>query len=224
MQNEYKYWSFYAGVILLIVLFGFRNYFGYTIFYNETSAVVHFHAFVMTAWFLMLVIQPLLITKRYMRIHRLLGKASYILAPLIILSMILIIRVHQMKGIDTYMLYHNFFSIASFSFFYLTAMVNKKNVAYHARYIMITPLILFGPAAARIWMQFPVLNIVPHFVLFFIWVMLIGLLIYEKYHKKVYKPYAIALVYFVVFPPTQLFIPQTKAWEAIAGRILTVLI
>src|SRR5215475_5735242 len=51
-----------------------------------TEGHVHAHGAVMASWLAMLVAQAFLIRSNRRPIHKLLGKASYVLAPLVVLS------------------------------------------------------------------------------------------------------------------------------------------
>src|SRR5262245_48969713 len=57
---------------------------------TSVSGYTHLHAITATAWMLMLVVQPLAIRNRRLGWHRALGRASYAVAPLVVISMVLL--------------------------------------------------------------------------------------------------------------------------------------
>ena len=89
--SSYTRSSVIAAVILLIVLWGFHR--TYTVFFPSFEGflfVQHFHGFMMLLWLVLLIVQPLLIARRKHHLHRLVGSASYVIAPLIMLSIFLV--------------------------------------------------------------------------------------------------------------------------------------
>lgn len=86
MEEGYKNISFFFAAIASIVFIGFFwSYFSFNPFFNNILTVIHIYVILMTTWFIFLIIQPLLIRKNLMKFHRIIGKVSYVLVPLIIL-------------------------------------------------------------------------------------------------------------------------------------------
>jgi len=78
---------------------------------STSSAYTHLHALTAAAWMLMLVAQPLAIRYRRIRLHRLLGQTSYALAPLLLVTVVLLAHSRirglagEAYGFQTYILY-----------------------------------------------------------------------------------------------------------------------
>jgi len=218
MEKGYRYISLFFAAIASIVFIGFFwSYFSFNPFYNNIPALIHIHAILMTTWFIFLIIQPLLIRKKLMKFHRIIGKASYVLVPFILISMIIVIQIAQKRKQDNIGMYENIFDVSGFAVFYLLAIINKRNVAKHMRYMIITALILFLPALARIYAHYPIIGIIPP--LLFSFIIIIGLLIYERFHRKFYKPYTVAFFFFLIFILSYLFVPQSAIWNKTANKI-----
>jgi len=158
------------GIVLLIVLVhvGFyktyvRHFPGFEDYVRPDGRqfhfywVMHFHGMMMIGWLLMLLVQPILILKGKIKLHRMLGRLSYILAPLVLLSMYLIIRssldrvvapeeqaavVARRMALDVPLLI--FFAIL-----YILAIVYRHRTLLHSRYICSTAFMLISPALAR---------------------------------------------------------------------------
>lgn len=84
-----------VGIILLIVLtqIGFsKRYIQFFPKFDGFTAAQHFHGMMMMGWLLMLLVQPILILKGQANLHRRVGTLSYVLAPLVLLSMYLVIQ------------------------------------------------------------------------------------------------------------------------------------
>ena len=61
----------------------------------------HFHGVIMLTWILMLIAQPVFIRTKNFRLHRIVGKASYFIFPLLLLSFFLVGRAAYLKNIKT---------------------------------------------------------------------------------------------------------------------------
>jgi uncharacterized membrane protein len=126
-----------------------------------SSPVTHFHAFTATLWMLMLIVQPLAIRKRRLTLHRALGRVSYILAPLVVISMLLLAhdRIRGLTGaryaFQTYILYLQLSLALLFAVAYTLAIVKRRVPAVHARFMICTALTLVDPIAIRLllWMN-----------------------------------------------------------------------
>ncbi|NCP85199.1 MAG: hypothetical protein GW823_09955 [Bacteroidetes bacterium] len=85
----YKNSVIYFVVFLLVALFAFwPRYFGKL--FIAMDAETHFHGIIMTLWCVMLIAQGYLIRIKKYPIHKIIGKLSYGLAPLIVISGVII--------------------------------------------------------------------------------------------------------------------------------------
>lgn len=117
---------------------------------------VHVHAVVMTLWFALLIAQALLIRAPRAALHRRLGAASYILAPLVVASGVRLAHAALVRdapgdpaGAGT-TLYLPLAMIAWFAACYALAIVYRKQAALHARFMIGTCLAAIDPIAARV--------------------------------------------------------------------------
>ena len=79
--------------IWLCAIIGFHK--TYTIHFPQFKGFRwehHFHGAMLMSWFLLLIIQPILIRFDKNNIHRSLGKISYVLVPLVCYSLFLVTR------------------------------------------------------------------------------------------------------------------------------------
>ena len=121
------------------------------------SAIIHFHGMMMIGWFLMLLVQPILILKGKMKLHRLAGRLSYVLAPLVLLSMYLVIHssLHRALAQDAQIatvarrMALDVPSIIFFAVLYLLAIFYIHKPALHSRFMCGTAFILISPALSR---------------------------------------------------------------------------
>src|SRR5687768_8868619 len=94
MQKSYNfYYNLGYWVILLFVLTLIAFYSSYlSIIFRPTVPVIHIHFVLMTLWMMMLIAQPFLIKFKKLSVHRLLGKISYVLVPLVLTSAFFMMR------------------------------------------------------------------------------------------------------------------------------------
>src|SRR5258708_1373035 len=219
MQKEFKATSSYnlAGFFFLVLflcipLAFYKTYF--SIFPKFTagvqnSAVIHFHAAVSFLWIVLLILQPMLIRYKKVRVHRLIGKFTYVLAPLLVLSFIsLMVTFYRERGMSEQpfgeVLQHFYFEIAHtliFSTFYILAVVNRKIIGRHAGYMIATGLIFINPMLRRVFtngfnLSFTVAETIALLVTD---LAVISLLLFARRRHLNYKLYYIILATFLVY-------------------------
>jgi hypothetical protein len=156
-----------TGMLLLIILvqIGFsRTYIQFFPKFERFKAVHHFHGMMMMGWLLMLLVQPILILKGKIKLHRRIGALSYLLAPLVVLSMYLITQFSYFRNLESKgeiaavaKLALNFPLIIFFATLYLLAIFYKHKPALHMRFMCSTAFLLIGPGlsrALRTYMEF----------------------------------------------------------------------
>jgi hypothetical protein len=142
----------------------------------------------------MLIVQPFLIFNKKFALHRTVGKLSYIVFPLLILSftpqIIKILNSDNPRfvffpGADTVLLI----------LFYSLAIYNKKKSPVHMRYMIATALVFLGPTIGRIGpIWFGLSGVLTQNIQYSItYSILISLILYDKSKEKNYKPYLVAL-------------------------------
>ncbi|MBT8061117.1 MAG: hypothetical protein KJO85_00435 [Gammaproteobacteria bacterium] len=118
---------------------------------------IHFHATMATLWMLILIIQPMAVRRGKLARHRVVGKLSFLLAPLFILSVILLAH-HRLKiaapgpayGLQTYILWLQSSIVTLFTISWVAAIIKRKATPMHARFMVCTGLTLIDPVVIRI--------------------------------------------------------------------------
>ncbi|MCW3091951.1 MAG: hypothetical protein JWP81_3020 [Ferruginibacter sp.] len=190
---------YFVGLFALAILGFWPSYFAK--FFNGTADFnfyFHFHATMMILWILMLIIQPILIRNKKLSLHRFIGKLSYLLFPVMLISIILII--HQgrpaidEKDLDLH-LFGQFRPFIVFMTAYFIAIKYRHNVNIHARAMIATGVSIIEPALTRLVLNlFALFNVFETSEYFFyfasiitisvIFSLLIGLIIKERKQKK----------------------------------------
>lgn len=85
-----------------MILLGFGNSYFSKFFSgtNDFHFYFHFHAVMMSLWVLSLIVQPLLFRRKKLALHKLIGKFSYVLMPLIFISVILLAHAQGQRGLE----------------------------------------------------------------------------------------------------------------------------
>jgi len=173
----------FAVVLVFIIVAFFKTYFGLFPDFKGTTLLVHFHVALVLLWFAMLIVQPILIGIKQLQLHRLIGKASYLLMPLVVVSLVLMTRNEQMREKELSVFAVNIFDVSLFILFYTLAIMYKRKTSWHTRFMILTVVPFISPASARLQLPGIVIQLA----------IIIGLLILEFFTGKVYKPLIIAL-------------------------------
>lgn len=156
-KNTYPLTALFIIIIIIGVQWGF--YESYTSqfpnFENSTN-VIHIHGALLMAWLGLLVVQPMLIYFKKVKLHRNLGKVSYLLGPLIIISMFLVGKGSYWRGVDVIPETENLGFMAldirglvTFAIFWALAMGYRKTPSAHMRYMIATGILAIGPGVGR---------------------------------------------------------------------------
>ncbi len=149
-----------VGTILLFITLqiGFHpTYFRHFPEFKKFNWLHHIHGALMALWVILLVLQPILIYKGHLAAHRFVGKLSYVVAPLMIASMFLILRLSYLKGIvkrplEAVISFQSLtiMQLICFTLFFSLAIINKKNTYKHMRYMLGTALVFVTPPLSRV--------------------------------------------------------------------------
>ena len=115
----------------------------------------HVHAAAGLLWLLLLATQSLLISRNLRPAHRMLGRVSYALAPLFVLSSVLLAH-HRFSRMDpatfereAYTLYLPLSAAVLFAVGYALALRHRRVLPLHARFMACTALLLVDPVLGR---------------------------------------------------------------------------
>lgn len=208
MEKLYKNINYLFIAILLMAFAGFfSTYFGLFPSFSGVTTLVHFHAIAVLVWFGILITQPILIRRKNLSWHRLIGKVSYIIVALVALSMILLLKVALQRESGILI---GIGDLIFFLSFYLLAMFYAKKTSYHIRFIVISVLPFINPSLGRLGLPSPLVGLA----------IIIGLLIYERLNKRIYFPYLIALPAFLITYILFIFVIDVPMWNRFWGSLL----
>jgi hypothetical protein len=153
VKQRFEVSGYYFIVLAALALLGFwPTYFSK--FFNGTADFkfyFHFHVAVITLWVASLITQPILIRRKQLKWHRLIGKFSYILIPLIFISVILVAHSRHSaseKNLDI-QFFVPFKDLVILVTAYSIAIINRHNIDLHARGMIVCGLVFIEPALSR---------------------------------------------------------------------------
>ena len=155
MKNQMKFENsgyYLLGLVILVVL-GFWNSYFSKLFAqtNEFNIYFHFHALLASIWILMVIVQPFLVKRGNIEMHRKIGKLSYPVIALVFISVILL--AHSRHTIEEenlgLRLLVPFKDLIILGVTYSIAIWNRKITSIHARAMIASGVVFIEPALIR---------------------------------------------------------------------------
>ncbi|HET9744543.1 MAG TPA: hypothetical protein VFP97_02455 [Chitinophagaceae bacterium] len=208
MLNVYRNTAIFIILIMIGVQWGFYQTYTreFPNFTNKTTTI-HVHGALLMIWLVLLIVQPVLIKTGRARLHRTIGKASFVLGPLIIISLFLIGKgsyersagiIPQQEILGIMVL--DIRGFLSFAIFWALAMFYRKDPASHMRYMIATGILAIGPGVGRGLISSFDIGL-PHALTItdVLDLAIVGFLLgFDIYRKKNYKPFLVVFIVLLV--------------------------
>jgi uncharacterized membrane protein len=232
--------TFWLLLFIPVTFIGFYpSYFSKII--SGVPSIYHIHAFFMIVWLALAITQPYLIYKKKTKQHQLLGKISYILMPLVIISSWLMMRHSYFNYIHTALEKLPAGSIAteemkiaaannlkigilyggSLALFYLLAVYYRKNMTWHASFMLAATLTLTGPTVDRAIYPLLVNYKLPFndFIISFLIIdlILLALIVYQRKKGTNFYASLFALLFYISWQVLFYILPEIKIWKWIVN-------
>lgn len=153
-MNLFKNAIYWFLLLALILIAGFWNSY-FSRLGEIEHATHHFHAIAMLGWMGLLIGQSWLIRNRKNSQHRTLGKLSFIIAPAVVLSGLMVTFYSQASARNpaaaptVSIFWFGLFLAVTFAILYTQAIRHRENAKLHARYMIATAWIFLLPGLAR---------------------------------------------------------------------------
>lgn len=234
---NYHNLGYWFLLLIVCVIAGFYTTY-FSKLYEPTENIIHIHFLLMALWIIMLIAQPFLIKFKKLSWHRLVGKLSYLLVPLVLITSWLGLRNSYYRrienlqnevidGVQTLSSFEilemasarpiAFIAIIWFIAFYSMAIIYRKKPQKHARYMLATALILLSPTIDR----FVAINLgiksvagIASYIISFsiIDLILAYLLLLDYRNKKETSTLSICLLLFIIGQVSFYILPNFDWW------------
>ena len=221
--NKIHIW---LSIVLVIVLAGFWP--SYLAKPLQVPFRLHVHGITATLWFILLIIQPYLYSKKNIQLHRKIGKFSLILAGGVIASAVLMIPHLYNSSFSSEVVREiilaDVTNTTGFAFSVCMAMVNYKDAQIHARWMITTAFWPLKPALARLLYHIFGANGIdlyfndPALVLISFTLLLLIMRDYVK-EKKIYASYAFVFITCLLLLILSDYISNAYWWESLTDSI-----
>lgn len=216
-------------LMLLISLKGFySSYLQYIPDFSKFTLLIHVHFLAFLAWFGLLILQPILIKRGNYKLHRIVGKAGYVLVPILVTTIIFMV-LHQIKMIypkkpelASITAFVSLLDAISILIYYGIAIINKRNIRWHVAFIIACSLVILNPGLSRVLnpikpgLGMQIAIILPILVS-------IAILIYEriKYKYALLKsPYLLFLCCWIMEIFLLITVPKTSFWKDLVFELV----
>jgi hypothetical protein len=225
MLKIYRNISIFIILVIIGVQWGFYKHYTsqFPNFIDKTN-IIHIHGALLMSWLVLLVVQPFFIQTGRIKLHRTIGKVSYVLGPLIVLFLFLVgkgsyWRIMEKSTEQEALVFLALDSrgLISFAIFWTLAMLYRKAPASHMRYMIATGILAIGPGVGRGLVNSFGLDFGPALIVTdFINLAIVGFLLgYDIFKKNNYKPFLV--VFIVFFIGAFLWhIRNTATWQSLA--------
>ena len=166
-RRPYRQIGFFFVVLFVLVLAGFTpmvpntpffGYFSRVASGGQVPALIHAHAIVAVAWFLLMCTQPFLVRANRVDLHRLMGRASLLVVAALLASGFLVTKRAYANAIEAdvprdvvlSLLAQPFTGLALFTACYVLALLNRRNLHRHVAFMVGASLAVATPGLARL--------------------------------------------------------------------------
>lgn len=209
---------YFIGLFALVILGFWPSYFSK--FFNgagDFNFYFHFHAAMVILWIAALITQPILIKKKKLKIHRLIGNLSYCIFPFIFFSVILL--VHSRHNINDenldIRLFVPFKDLLILAVAYFIAIRYRRDINLHARGMVATGIVFIEPALVRLIMNLFGSSLTSYIAtILIIYSILIALIILERHQKKGRWIFPLILGLYMIVHSIIIFNIHIGIWEA----------
>lgn len=210
MRDYYRRVPIFLTLVFLVVVIGFTPSYFKSFF--EIESIFHLHAFPAILWLIILIIQPILFNIGKIKLHRIVGLISLLIALLVFIGLLMIIHYMLMENFNEDVEYQFAFSSIGesigFLVFVILAYYHRKKIHLHSRYMISTAFFALAPGLIRLFDVSLAQNTSITYSICIVLIFILILIDYKK--KKVYLPYLILLVWFSLIA---VFFPSIHEWD-----------
>lgn len=229
METKYRLLVWFFTAVMVITIAGFfKSYIKFLPDTDKYPIVIHIHFIAFVFWLALMVVQPILIRRKKYDLHHRMGKISYLIAPVLVITILMLVRKQTMREIGVsesnaaVTAFIGLLDAISFSVYYLIAMANKRNIRWHVAFLIAATLVVLNPGMSRLLNQVkPGLGLLLAVILPFIVSITIMLFEKVKCKKPVLKsPYFLFLCCWTLEVVLFMTIPSTELWHNLIVHLM----
>jgi len=213
--------------VLVITIIGFMP--GYFTKLHETDMWHHIHGISASMWLITVIVQPALYRFNNLKLHRIVGRFSVILASSVVVGGVVMVKImmqnkgkYGVEGIEYYIGIFDAAMLIPFILFFILGLTFRKNIQLHARYMICTAIFPLVAPTSRLlpsvgissWEGMMTGSLIINEVIF------IGLIINDRINGKFRLPYLLALLITVAFHISSYFVPQMQFWRNLMDNLI----
>lgn len=198
--------------------------FSYWVKFSDVPFRYHVHGLTATLWYIILIIQPYIYSKKNIQLHKTIGKFSLIIAGAVFASSLLMLPHLFSLGfplsVVRTIIFQDSCTIIGFIVSVCLAVKNSKNISVHGRWMIVSAFWPLGQALFRL--LFNILskwNIDINYPLWSQAIIIIALIILmiDDYRKenKIYRSYGFALITFTLVFLLAGYMAEATWWKSI---------
>lgn len=223
MERNYKTIASLFLILAIASLAGFfRSYFQFFPNFENISSFTHIHFGIFFLWFLIIISQPILIQQQRNSLHKTIGRFTYILAPIMAVSILVMVKI----AIDKNLIESQEQSIMAatgaildtvvFLICYLVSIINSKNIRWHVAFMIGASLIVFNPGLGRLSSGIFSQQVAILAMVLFPILVSASIFIYDKikYNRAILKsPYLLFILIWICEVVAFIALPQFGFWQ-----------
>ncbi|WP_417430244.1 hypothetical protein [Halpernia sp.] len=221
---------FFIFVIIISLLGFYKTYLSFFPNFNHFEKVIHIHFAAFILWFVLIILQPILIRQRKYALQRKIGKLSYFLVPILVVTILILVTQKTQRELsagqtDAYVTaFIGLLDAVFLSIYYCIAMYYRRNIRWHVAFLIGATLIILNPGMSRLLNQIkPGLGLLTSVIMPFLIPILI--LIFEKikFKRKIWgSPYLYFLMFWTFEIILLVTVPNTIIWKNIVNYIMKI--
>jgi len=209
-----------VGLVFLSALGFYPTYFSKVFRTGSYSMMTHIHVIIMIIWLLIVIVQPYLIKNRKVVLHKKIGRLSYAVVPLVVITA-LCLAISRI-GTNPYFDEGFLFFMPLKDCFIITvcfglALYHKNNPSLHARYMICSSLPLIEPPLVRSILFFGPDLPSPYwaFGLGFLTIdlLLLALIIKGSSLSELRKPFVLVLIFYALLQTFAMYGTEHEQWS-----------
>lgn len=226
---NYRYITISFLIFFLLAVIGFWNSY-FTQIFTQESYRMHTHGIALILWLGLLIIQPYLIRAKKLPLHKKLGKFTYLLVPILVLTTLDLLKyslskMERMGNTGYFFVALVINALIAYLIFYGLAIYHKRKANIHARYMICTAFPMFTPITDRIIGRhfsslityvptIDTMPVVPVIGFLIADLILVGLCIWDVRSNKRWNIFPVALVILLLYHFSVLNFYKYPFWQS----------